>query len=127
MSSETSSLYTPPQDIVDALEQAEEHYASDLMRFADRDSIINVRAAAVSAVLTAIYKKPTRRGIFGIQCDTRHPIVPVKTERSAQGYFAGDAGRHGGMWRNRISYNEYQETCSSKSLLYCGKDGAVCA
>lgn len=59
MSSTTLSLYTPPQDILDALEQAEEHYASDLSRFADRDSIGNVRAAAVSAALTSVYQTPT--------------------------------------------------------------------
>ena len=58
MSSASASLHTPPQDILDALEQAEEHYASDLSRFADRDCVNNVRAAAVSAALTSVYQTP---------------------------------------------------------------------
>lgn len=59
MSSTTTSFYAPPQDILDALEQAEEHFASDLSRFAERDSISNVRAAAVSASLTSVYQTST--------------------------------------------------------------------
>lgn len=59
MASPSASLYTPPQDITDALEQAEEHYASDLSRLADLDSVSNVRAAAISAALTSVYQTPT--------------------------------------------------------------------
>ncbi|KAI5114969.1 hypothetical protein M0805_001887, partial [Coniferiporia weirii] len=53
---ENSTLYSPPQDILEALEQAEEHFASDLARFSERDSVMNVRGAAVAAALVSTYQ-----------------------------------------------------------------------
>lgn len=56
MTCEKSMLVTPSQDILDALDQADDHYASDLSRFAERDSVANVRAAAVAAALVSTYR-----------------------------------------------------------------------
>ena len=56
MSSEKRKLPTPPQDILDALQQADEHYISDLSRFSERDSVANVRSAAISEALISTYQ-----------------------------------------------------------------------
>ncbi|KAH8113830.1 peptidase family C50-domain-containing protein [Phellopilus nigrolimitatus] len=53
---EKAMHYSPPQDILEALEQADEHYASDLMRFAGRDSVVHVRGAAVATALVSTYQ-----------------------------------------------------------------------
>ena len=50
------AVYKPPQDILEALQQADEHFASDLSRFADRDSVTNFRCAAVTSALISTYK-----------------------------------------------------------------------
>ncbi|KAL5499098.1 ESP1 [Sanghuangporus vaninii] len=56
MSSEKRILPVPPQDILDALQQADEHYVSDLSRFSERDSVANVRFAAVAEALISTYQ-----------------------------------------------------------------------
>ncbi|KAL5480941.1 ESP1 [Sanghuangporus weigelae] len=56
MSSEKRILPAPPQDILDALQQADEHYVSDLSRFSERDSVANVRFAAVAEALISTYQ-----------------------------------------------------------------------
>ena len=76
MASANSTLYTPPQDILNALEQADEHYVSDLSRFADRDHVINVRAAALSAALTSVYQTPTGTSQRNAAIYTSHLLGP---------------------------------------------------
>ncbi|KAL5522623.1 hypothetical protein ACEPAG_8640 [Sanghuangporus baumii] len=56
MSSEKRILPAPPQDILDALQQADEHYVSDLSRFSERDGVANVRFAAVAEALISTYQ-----------------------------------------------------------------------
>lgn len=56
MACENSMLQALPQDIRDALEQADEHYTSDLSRFAERDSVVNVRGAAIAEALISTYQ-----------------------------------------------------------------------
>lgn len=46
----------PPQDILDALEQADELFVSDLTKLAERDSVVNVRGAAIAAALISTYR-----------------------------------------------------------------------
>ncbi|THH12059.1 hypothetical protein EW145_g215 [Phellinidium pouzarii] len=53
---ENSVSYSPPQDILESLEQADEHYVSDLTRFSERDSVMNVRGAAIAAALVSTYQ-----------------------------------------------------------------------
>ncbi|EJC97616.1 uncharacterized protein FOMMEDRAFT_171563 [Fomitiporia mediterranea MF3/22] len=56
MTCEKSLLQAPPQDIVDALQQADEHYISDLSRFSGRGFVYDVRATAIAAARISIYE-----------------------------------------------------------------------
>lgn len=55
-SEESDEHYHLPQDILDALEQADELFVSDLSKLAERDAVVNVRSAAIAAALVSTYR-----------------------------------------------------------------------